>query len=387
MNRPRTVPQLLEAWWSRPQVRLPVYLLLLVLGALLARRLGSVLGMVGAAYALAYLANPVLEGLERRGLRRGWGVLLLTLTLVGVLALLFWQLATQVVSFVYGLPVLADRLTEVLDHALQKPRTGGTNELQHRLAEFLHTKLEDLSKNAGPVLDQVLSSGPSLLGKILGWLGQLGFVLTLALYFAVDYERVGRGLLGVFPRDWQPTLKRLSRDVSVSFGGFIRGQLLVSVGVGILAALGLLALHVPNALALGLLTAVLYLVPFVGMVLATVPPLLQAIPQGSTTLGLVAGLYFLLNQIGGNVLGPVVMGRSTKINPATLLVAVLVGLGLAGALGALLAVPIALLLQRWGQQYWLTSRTYQGQRWMGEVGRREADPKGPPTASEKPPQS
>lgn len=361
------MPQLLEHWWSRPQVRLPAYLLLLALALLLARRMGSALGMVGAAYALAYLANPLLLALERRGLRRAWGVLLLTLTLVGALALLFWQLAGQVVSFVYDLPVLADRLTELLDRVLEQTRTGpGANALQHQLAEFLHTRLEDLSKNTGPVLDQLLSSGPSLLGRFLGWLGQLGFVLTLALYFAVDYDRVGRGLLGAFPRDWQPTLRRLSRDVSVSFGSFIRGQLLAALGVGVLAALGLLTLHVPNALALGLLTALLYLVPFVGMVLATVPPLLQAIPQGTVTLGLVAGLYFLLNQIGGNVLGPLIMGRSTKANPAILFVAVLVGLSLAGALGALLAVPVTLLLQRWGQQYWLTSRTYQGRAWVGK---------------------
>ena len=380
------MPQLLEDWWSRPQVRLPAYLLLLALALLLARRMGSALGMVGAAYALAYLANPLLSALERRGLRRAWSVLLLTLGTLGALALLFWQLATQVVSFVYDLPVLADRLTELLDRALEQTRSGpGANALQHRLAEFLHTRLEDLSKNTGPVLDQLLSSGPSLLGKFAGWLGQLGFVLTLTLYFAVDYDRVGRGLLSAFPRDWQPTLRRLSRDVSVSFGSFIRGQLLASLGVGILAALGLLALHVPNALALGLLTALLYLVPFVGMILATVPPLLQAVPQGTVTLGLVAGLYFVLNQVGGNVLGPLIMGRSTRANPAILFIAVLVGLSLAGALGALLAVPITLLLQRWGQQYWLTSRTYQGRAWAGEAARGSRDVSAPrPVASPGP---
>ncbi|GAA5532318.1 AI-2E family transporter [Deinococcus aluminii] len=364
MNRKWTVPEMLEGWWSRPLVRLLVYALLLVLLYVLARRLSSVLVMVAVAYGLAYLANPLLRWLEARGIGRGWGVLLLLLLVLGLVALLFWRLVTQVSSFVNSLPALADQLTQLLNAALSRTDGGSMMaDLQYRLALYVQTKAHEITQNIGPILDQVLFSGPSLLGRltgILGWLGQAGLVLTLALYFALDYARFGRGVLKVFPRDWQPTLARLSEDVSVSFGRSIRGQLLTGLGVGILAGLGLLLLKVPNPLALGLLTAVLYLVPYVGMVLATIPPLLQAIPQGTTTLALVAALYFILNQVGGNVLGPMVMGRTTQINPAALMVAVLIGLGLAGVWGALLATPVALLLQRWTVRYWLPSRAYQG---------------------------
>ncbi|GAA5512757.1 putative transport protein Rv0205 [Deinococcus carri] len=377
MNRTRTVPEMLENLWTRPPVRLLVYLLLLVLLFLAARRLASVLVMVGVAYGVAYLCNPLLARLEKRGLARTWGVLLLLLVFLAVVALLFWRLVTQVSSFVEGLPALADRLTALLDAALDRAGGGSlADELQYRLALYVQAKAQEISHNIGPILDQMLFSGPSLLGRlsgILGWLGQAGLVLTLALYFALDYERVGRGLLKVFPRDWQPTVERLSEDVSVSFGRFIRGQLLTGLGVGTLAGLGLLLLKVPNPLALGLLTAVLYLVPFVGMVLATIPPLLQAVPQGTTTLALVAGLYFILNQIGGNVLGPLVMGRTTQANPAALMVAVLIGLGLAGVWGALLAVPVALLLQRWTVRYWLPSRAYQGRIGQRDGGQRREE--------------
>ncbi|EYB68445.1 hypothetical protein DEIPH_ctg023orf0034 [Deinococcus phoenicis] len=367
------MPEMLENLWARPLVRLLAYLLLLLLLSLAARRLSSVLVMVALAYGLAYLVNPLLVRLEKRGLGRAWGVLLVLLAFLGIVALLFWRLVTQVSSFVEGLPALADRLTALLDSALSHTSGGsGMLAFQHRLAEYVQTKAGEIAHNIGPILDQMLFSGPSLLGRLtglLGWLGQAGLVLTLALYLALDYERVGRGLLKVFPRDWQPTMERLSEDVSVSFGRFIRGQLLTGLGVGVLAGLGLLLLKVPNPLALGLLTAVLYLVPFVGMVLATVPPLLQSIPQGTTTLALVAGLYFILNQVGGNVLGPLVMGRTTQANPAALMVAVLIGLGLAGAWGALLAVPVALLLQRWAVRYWLPSRAYQGR-----AGQRDGGP-------------
>lgn len=362
MNPKRTVPQLLENLWARPQVRLPVYLLGLGLVFLLARRLSGVLLTVGAAYALAYLVNPALIWLEKRGLARGWGVLLLTLAGLGVSALLFWRLADQVISLVSSLPALADRLTQLLDRALRHPSdVPGVEQLQARLAEYVQLRAAEITRNIGPLLDRLVSSSPSLLADWLAWLGRLGLLLTLTLYFALDYSRIGAGLLRAFPRDWQPGLERLSEDVSVSFGRAIRGLILTGLAVGVLAALGLLLLGVPNPLALGLLTAVMWLVPFVGILLAVIPPLLQAIPQGPLTLGLVAGLYFLLNQIGGNVLGPMIMGRTTRLAPAALLVAVLVGLALGGALGALLAGPAALLVQRWAARYWLPSRAYQGQ--------------------------
>ncbi|WP_019586358.1 AI-2E family transporter [Deinococcus apachensis] len=362
MNSKRTVPQLLHDLWARPQVRLPVYLLGLVLVFLLARRLSGVLLTVGGAYAIAYLINPALIWLEKRGLGRGWGVLLFTLALLAVSALLFWRLADQVLSFVSSLPALADLLTQLLDRALRHPSSvPGVEQLQARLAEYVQTRAAELASNIGPLLDRLLSSSPSLLADWLAWLGRIGLLLTLALYFALDYPRITSGLLKAFPREWQPGLARLSEDVSVSFGRAIRGLLLTGLGVGVLAALGLLLLGVPNPLALGLLTALTWLIPFVGIFIAAIPPLLLALLQGPLTLGLVAALYFVLNQIGGNILGPMIMGRTTRLAPAALLVAVLVGLALGGALGAMLAGPAALLLHRWAVRYWLPSRAYQGQ--------------------------
>lgn len=363
MNPNRTVPQLLKDLWNRPQVRLVVYLGLLVLVFLLVRRLSSVLLTVGGAYALAYLINPGLIWLERRGLARGWGVLLFTLALLGISALLFWRLADQVISFVTSLPALIDRLSQLLEGALRhRSDVPGVEQLQARLADYVQTRAAELAGNVGPLLDRVLSSSPSLLAGWLAWLGRLGLLLTLAVYFALDYQRVGSGLLAAFPRDWQSAVARVSDDVSRSFGTAIRGMILVGLSVGLLATLGLLLLGVPNPLALGLLTAVLWLVPYVGIVFAAVPPLLQAIPQGTTTLALVAALYFLLNQVGGNVLSPMIMGRTTQLPASALLVAVLVGLAFAGPLGAFLAGPAALLLHRWAVRYWLPSRTYQGRR-------------------------
>ncbi|MFC6659885.1 AI-2E family transporter [Deinococcus multiflagellatus] len=123
---------------------------------------------------------------------------------------------------------------------------------------------------------------------------------------------------------------------------------------------GLLALGIPNALALGLLSALLNLVPYLGIVAAAALPMLEAIPQGSGKVGAVAVLYFLLNQLLGNVIGPIIMGRSAQLSPAAVLIALLVGLALAGVVGAILAIPLSILAKRWTERYWLRSNLYRG---------------------------
>lgn len=367
----RTVPDMLYDYWRRPEIRLGVYVVLGWLIFRAAHMLSSVLGLIAVAYALAYLVNPLLEWLERRGLGRAWSALLLLLVALTATGLLFWTLAAQVVDLVKGLPVLADQLTGRLEPLIHKRNEApGVDSLQTQLFEYLRDKLKDISQNIGPALEQVLPSNYNvmdMLGRAMGQLASAGFVLTLALYFMLDYEHFGEGVLHLFPRDWQPRLRQLSQDVSQSFGVFVRGQLLTGLAVAVLAGIGLLLLKVPNALALALLTGVLYLVPFVGIILATIPPLLQAMPQGTPTLIGVAVLYFVLNQVGGNIVGPMIMGRTARLSPSVILIAVLVGLSVAGVAGAFLAVPTAILLQRWGRELWIPSRAYQGETGAEEV--------------------
>ena len=195
---------------------------------------------------------------------------------------------------------------------------------------------------------------------VLGWLGQAVVILTLAVFFMADHGRPGRMLLGLLPRHWQPLAVRLSDDVSESFGNYLRGQLLTGAAITLIAGGGLLLLRVPNALALGLLTGIFGLIPMFGMVLATIPVLLQAIPQGTSTVLWVCALYFAINEVAFNFVQPMIMGRTSNLTPAGILVAVLVGGSVGGLGGAFLAIPAAMLLQRWVNRYWLHSPAHEG---------------------------
>ncbi|WP_052195218.1 AI-2E family transporter [Deinococcus radiopugnans] len=364
----RDVRDLIRRLWAMPVVRLIFYAVLTVLAvrALLwgSQLLASVLLTVLTAYGLAFLVNPILEWLERRRVGRMVGVLLLLLLLLGLTTLLIMTLSQQIAGLISGIPVIAINLKIALFNVLDRlDSIQGVQGLKASVSSYIDEQTNNITENAGPLLERLLNSGPNVLNtlsNLVGWLGQLGFIVTLAAYFMLDYERVGHSLLRVFPRQSQPTVLRLAEDVSQSFGGFLRGQLLLMLTGAVLSTLGLLALNVPNALALGALSGLLSLVPYIGIVLAAVAAMLQAIPQGGLTIGLVAALFFVINQLQGNVLGPLIMGRVVSLSPAAILIALLVGLALAGPVGAIIAIPTATLLKRWLERYWMTSAAYRG---------------------------
>ncbi|CAM3649023.1 AI-2E family transporter [Deinococcus frigens] len=364
----RDVRDLIRRLWAMPLVRLIAYAVLIAVAVrtLLwgTRLLASVLLTVLTAYGLAFLVNPILEWLERRQIGRMVGVLLLILVTLGLTTLLLVTLSQQVTGLITGIPVIAVNLKIALFNVLERLDTiPGVQGLKDSVSSYIDEQTTNITQNAGPVLERLLNSGPNVLNtlsNLVGWLGQLGFIVTLAAYFMIDYERVGASLLRVFPRASQPTVLRLSEDVGQSFGGFLRGQLLLMLTGAVLSTLGLLALKVPNALALGALSGLLSLVPYIGIVLAALAAMLQAISQGGLTIGLVAALFFVINQLQGNVLGPLIMGRVVSLSPAAILIALLVGLALAGPVGAVMAIPTATLLKRWLERYWMTSAAYRG---------------------------
>ena len=355
----RTVQDLLASVWRQPWVRLLMYLLLAAVTLWFIRRLGSVLMTAAVAYGLAYLVNPALTWLEGRGVRRVVGMLLVTLISLMVLGLFSWVVTAQLVNLLNDLPQFITQLGTAVGDLLERlSGVPGLEHVQENFAVSLNEQARQLSTNLGPTIQRLLASGGTLLGgaaSLASWFGQAAFVLILSLYFMLGYQRVGAGVLRVIPRSWRPTVQTLSEDVSVSFGGYLRGQLLIGLAVGLLIALGLSLLGIPNALAIGLLAALLNIVPYLGPVVAAVPALLLAVPGGWLTVLLVTAVFVAANQLESSLLSPYVLGKTTHLAPAAVLLAILAGLTLGGLVGALLAIPTVTLLRRWMERFWLTS--------------------------------
>jgi predicted PurR-regulated permease PerM len=255
-------------------------------------------------------------------------------------------------AWLLGLP---DRIQAVpVPESLKPVLAEASRNMQGLLQAFLETLLR--------FVQGLLGQGGNLLGffaSLVGGIFQLLAALTVSVYFLYDLPRLGQAALRVFPEPYQPLVADLARKLDRSVGGFVRGQLLVAFLVGLIVGIGLWLVGVPLAASLGFLAGVFNLIPFVGVIVSGVPALLLAATGGWLKVLLALLVLWLANQLEGNLLGPLIVGRATRLHPVTAIAAILVGASLFGLWGALLGVPTAAFLKVLLEDYYQRSRLYR----------------------------
>jgi predicted PurR-regulated permease PerM len=299
-----------------------------------------VLSWILISLFLALALNPAVEWLQRHRIRRrgaavGITYLGVALAVVGLGALFIPTLVDQVNSFVARLPSYVDDLT------------SGRGKLG-----FLETKYHVVEK----VREQVNKGGAS---RILGLSGTalavtkgvinavVGTVTIIFMTFFMLLEgpRWMDRLYGLLPTDSQPRWRRVGHDIYRTVGGYVTGNLLISLIAGVSSTIVLLIMGVPYAVALGLIVAFLDLIPLAGATLAAIivgaVAFLHSIPAGIVVIA----FFVVYQQVENHLLQPVVYGRTVQLSPLAVLIAVLIGAELAGVLGALAAIPVAGAIQ------------------------------------------
>jgi predicted PurR-regulated permease PerM len=295
-----------------------------------------VLTWILIAALLAAALNPAVEAFERRGLARGYaagivfGLALLVLTGIGFLVIP--PLVSQVSDFVNAVPDLIDDITagrgpfgwlqddyQIVDRiraAIEKQGVGGVLGLSE------------------PVLDIVRSVVTAVVGAIT--------IIFLTFFMLLEGPRTIRGALALVPESSRPRYERVGRDIYRAISGYVTGNLLISLVAGVLSAIVLFAVGSEFAVALGLLVAILDLVPLAGATLAAILVSTVIFIETDWIRCLIVIAFFIgYQQFENHVLQPLVYGRTVRLSPLTVLCAVLVGAQLAGILGALLAIPVA----------------------------------------------
>jgi len=170
-------------------------------------------------------------------------------------------------------------------------------------------------------------------------------IVFLTFFMLLEGRDWAERFYGLLPEASQPRWRKLGDDIYRTVGGYITGNLLISVIAGVSITIVLVAMGVPYAVALGLLVAVLDLIPLAGATVAGIIVCLVAFLH-SIPAGVVVLVFFILyQQLENHFLQPVIYGRTVQLSPLVVLVSVLVGAELAGILGALAAIPVAGALQ------------------------------------------
>lgn len=352
--------------WRSPWVRVSVSLLLIYVLFRWIHVLSPVLLMVSVAYLMAYLFNPMLDWLQKRRVRRGLGILLVLFLLIGMVSLLVLMVVAafqQLMEFVQRLPEILESGNQLVHSTLRRIRGMSDLPMVQQYTKQLDTLWKDnvasFSQNGLKYLQGVLAQSGSLVASFTNVVVQGVFTVILAIYLMADYQRINQSMVRIFPEGWQPGVKALSAQISTAVGGYVRGQFTIAVLEGTMIGIGLALSGIPNALVLGFIAGLFGIVPYLGVIISIAPALLLAFSVGWTQVGLVVVVFIIANQIEGNFLSPMVLGRTTNLHPLTILVSLLIGVELLGIWGTLLAVPMAALIKLLLQNYYYSSRFYR----------------------------
>ena len=322
----------------RPRTVLVVLAITVLVGVVLV--LGylawHVLTWILIAILLATALNPAVEALERRGLGRGWAATLvfaLTLLVLSVIGfLVIPPLVAQVSDFIQAVPGFIDDLT-----AGRGPL--GFLQDEYQIVDRIREAV-DRQGAAGvlglsePFLNVVRSIVTAVVGVVT--------IIFLTYFMLLEGPRTIERFLILLPGGTRVRYERVLRDVYRTISGYVSGNLLISLIAGTISTAVLFAVGSDYAVALGLLVAILDLIPLAGATLAAILVSTVILIETDWIRGvIVVGFFVGYQQLENHVLQPLVYGRTVQLSPLAVLCAVLIGAELGGILGALVAIPVA----------------------------------------------
>jgi predicted PurR-regulated permease PerM len=298
-----------------------------------------VLSWIFIAIFLTLALNPAVDRLERRLKRRGLATGVVFLAAVGVIvgiAFLFIPtLVGQINDFAGKVP---DYLNDVTKG---RGRLGFLQEKYHLVDKARKALREGGASKLFGISGTALALAKGVVNAVLATVT----IAFMTLFMLLEGPRWVESFFGLLAPDSRRRWRVVGRDIYRTVGGYVTGNLLISLIAGTLTTIVLLITGVPYALALGLIVAILDLIPLAGATIAAIivgsVAFIHSVPAGI----IVIVFFILYQQVENHVIQPVIYGRTLQLSPLAVLIAVLIGAALAGVLGALAAIPVAGSLQ------------------------------------------
>lgn len=337
-RRPTPTPPSTQRSWGSVTIQLGASSILLVIGlvvlAYLLFRIPHFWLIVIVALVLATAIDKPVSAMQQRGLPRGLGILLIYVLLVVLVGGALAALTPVVRGDAHALQGEIPRYIERLEQAAGSLFSGQT-------PAFSLASLEEQARAHASGLAQGVTEVGLEVGRSLFYV----FVtLVVAFFLAAEPGLLMNALRRFVPPRHQPRALRIARTIHESIGAWARGQVLIAVIFGALMGIGLRLLGVPYAWSLGVVAGILEVVPYVGGAITVVLAVFSAATVGLPQVIGVIVLYVVLVNIESHILAPLLYGRTLGLPPVAILLALLAGVELLGVLGALLAVPLTVIV-------------------------------------------
>ncbi len=297
----------------------------------------DIIALFFVSLILASIINPLASWFQSKKMSRGLAVLLLY---TGIIALIAAVLTMLVPAVLIESRDLASNSGSLWSQMLSTFGPLREFAAAHGLSDDLQQAAASASDNVGAAAAGVFAT---LTGIVTGF-ASLVIVLVVAFYLVVSEDALKRLFRNLAPEAYQPYLVDLFQRIEKSIGSWVRGQLILSLVIGVVFYVTLKILGVKYALVLALTAGVAESIPYVGPIFSAIPAILIALTDSPLKALLVGIMCIVIQQAENHILVPKVMQKATGLHPIVSIFSLLIGVKVAGLLGALLAIPVAMML-------------------------------------------
>ncbi|MBA2878856.1 putative PurR-regulated permease PerM [Anoxybacillus kamchatkensis] len=289
---------------------------------------------------ITYLLHPVVEYVHQRGMPRAFAILL-------IYAIFFGGIGFAVYK---GTPLFIAQLEDLNKSLPMFVRTyeQWTNVIHEQTATWpydVHQRIEAMIAEAESFISEAVTGTIIGLKQLINRVIVLFIIPFIAFYMLKDVELMKKAAWDLTPKKWRNEGVQFLRDVDRALGGYIRGQLFVCLLIGTAAALAFWLIGMKYPLLLGIIVGATNVIPYFGPIIGAIPAAIIAATVSVNMLFLTVGIVFLLQFIEGNILSPLIVGKSLHLHPLIIMFSLFVGGEIGGVLGLIVAVPIVAIVK------------------------------------------
>ncbi|MFZ7133872.1 MAG: AI-2E family transporter [Eubacteriales bacterium] len=316
-----------------------VLLIIIMILIIIGKNIAAVISPFVISIVIAYLLNPLVSILVKKGLNRVLAILLVFILLLAILIGLFMTFIPRLVGdisvFAENIPYMIDNI----DSFLKDFKEGRIDFASFDINSFIDIDqelrgLSDKIKDALAALSSIIIAGT---GKLVNAV----MIPIITFYFLKDKDEFIALFYDGMPIKIKNHLGRIFKDIDGVIGGFLRGQLIVATFVGILTGLGCRIIGLPYSITIGLLAGVTNIIPYFGPWLGGIVPVLLALMTKPVLVIWVLVVIVVIQQIESNFLSPQIMSQSVGLHPMVVMFSILLFGNMFGVIGMIVGVPIA----------------------------------------------
>ena len=334
--------------------------------------LGYTLSSVIIAIIFAYIIDPIVNYLERKGVKRQFGVIIVYISAILIFGILIVSVIPKTINeisnLLTSLPAMVDTLIKEVNSFVSNvfakfnielpenlinvyketnPKVNGDVETPQIVSDILNSIRATINDVITKAQGSLMGSLSNVLSKVYGFLTsafRLVLIIIFSFYFAVDKEKFLLKVKRAIPNKYREDISYLTSNIDTALQQFIRGRMLMAIFVGLITMAYLLVLRVDFAIIIGLITCVADIIPYIGPFLGCAPAVLFAFMDSPMKALWVLILFVIVQWVENNILAPKLIGDSTGLNPLVILISIIIGGGIFGVWGMVISVPLTSII-------------------------------------------